>query len=484
MFLTLSHWFQRQFRSGRPSRLGGRSRGGFRPRLEALEQRCVPTTWNISSSADDVTMIGTLRWAVANAHDGDVIKILPEVWSGEARHVTLTQGELFLNHNVTIESVGPEAIIDGNFSSRVFEVARGASVELDNLFIVDGNAQAHNSHGNVSLDGDGGGILNEGSLTIDNCSVANNGYSRSEFKNHALKAGGGIYNYHGYLLAVGSTVDENFAGAGGGIYNDRGTLVMTDTTMASNSASGGGGAICSAFGNMEIDHSTLVSNDAKTGGAVASFDGNVQFNTTDLEKNTASLLGGALFNQDGGMTVNSRSTLKDNHAGKGGGGIYNSAGALYVTGSTLSYNTTGGDGGGIVSVGGSVSILDCHLENNSAGGVGGGIFDHFSKVAVSESFLELNHAPAGGGIYNATGEVTVTDSKLGYNFVSFFGGGIATFEGKVQVTGSDFTYNSALAGASIFNSFGTVQVGTTFFHPTPPDNIDGPWIDLGGNKFL
>jgi hypothetical protein len=78
----------------------------------------------------------------------------------------------------------------------------------------------------------------------------------------------------------------------------------------------------------------------------------------------------------------------------------------------------------------------------------------------------------------------VTDTELSYNFVIFFGGGIANFEGRVQVTGSQFTWNSAPAGAAIFNSSGTVKVGTTIFHPNPPDNIDGPWIDLGGNQFI
>src|SRR5262249_44825511 len=128
MFSALSHWFQRQLRPGRRSRLPRRSRSAFRPRLETLEERWVPTTLKVFSSADDVTMIGTLRWAVAKAHDGDVIEILPYPRTGQARHITLTHGELFLNHNVTIESVGPEATIDGNFSSRVFEIARGATV--------------------------------------------------------------------------------------------------------------------------------------------------------------------------------------------------------------------------------------------------------------------------------------------------------------------------------------------------------------------
>jgi hypothetical protein len=437
------------------------------------------------SSADDVNMVGTLRWAVAHAQNGDVIEILPYPRTGQARHITLTHGELFLNHNVTIESVGPiHATIDGNNSSRVFEVARGASVEIDNLFIIDGNAMAQNPAGNASLGGDGGGILNEGSLTIGNCFVGNNGYSSSEAKNLALKAGGGIYNDHGYLLVVGSSVYHNFAGTGGGIYNDRGTLVMTDTPMIGNSASSSGGAICNALGNVEIDHSLLDSNGANVGGAFANFAGSVQFNSTDLEKNIASLIGGALFNEDGWMTVNPGCTLKDNHAVKAGGGIYNEVGKLYVTSTSLIHNTTDGNGGGIDSVGGSVDILDGRFDVNIAGGVGGGIYDHFSKVTITDSHLDSNSALAGGGIYNEKGKLTVTDSGLVSNSASFFGGSLANFEGTVQVTGSQLITNSAPVGGGIFNSLGTVKVGTTLFHQNGPDTIDGPWIDQGCNTFI
>ena len=479
MFSALSHWWQRRLRSSRASRCPRRSRSAFRPRLEALEERWVPATLKVGSSADDVTMIGTLRWAVANAHDGDVIEILPYPWSGQPRHITLTHGELFLNHNVTIESVGPEATIDGNFSSRAFEVARGATVEFDNLLISDGNAKANNRLGNASLDGDGGGILNEGSLTMNHCGV------------HDCVFGGGIFNYHGYLLVYNeSFVNHNFAAIGGGIYNDHGTLVMSDTALVANGAGDLGGAIFNgggqdgnAGGYAEIDHCALVFNHALRGGAIANFGGDVELDSTGLYQNAASLVGGALFNTGGVLGVNPGCTLKDNHTVKGGGGIYNNFGALYVTSSSLFHNTTEGDGGGIDSVGGSVSILDCHLEKNSAGGVGGGIFDLSSTVTVSDSLLELNSALAGGGIYNDEGKMTVTDSKLIFNFVSFFGGGIANFEGTVQVTGSQFIQNSAPAGAAIFNSLGTVMVGTTLFQQNGPDTIDGPYIDQGGNTF-
>jgi hypothetical protein len=411
------------------------------------------------------------------------------MFSHNPRHITLTHGELFLNHNVTIESLGRESTIDGNYSSRVFEISRGATVELDRLIIVNGNGKAQNPLGNIILDGDGGAILNEGSLFIQGSLVDGNGFTRNGAKNHALKAGGAIYNYHGDMVVVGCHVDDNFAGTGAGIDNDHGKVIMTDTTMTGNSASINGGAIYSVGGNaeidLEIDHCTLIFNHAKRGGAVANFEGYVQFNSTDLEDNTASLVGGALFNFDGGMSVDPGCTLKDNHATKGGGAIYNLVGDLYVTDSNLVHNTTDGNGAGINSRAGTVSILDCHLDNNIvAGGVGGAIYAFMSKVSISESHLVNNSAFAGAAIYNQQSDMTVTDSFLVSNKASFFGGAIANFEGTVLVTGSQLIGNSAPVGAAIFNSLGTVKVGTSTFQMNTPDNIFGPFIDLGGNVGL
>jgi predicted outer membrane repeat protein len=439
-----------------------RSRGGFRPRLEGLEDRCVPATLYVSSSADDVNQMGTLRWAVANAQSGDTIDILP-LDNGQARHITLRHGELYLNQNVTIQSIGLEnATIDGNFSSRVFEVTRSASVRLLGLNIIDGNAIANNSLGNAIFDGDGGGILSEGTLTLDHCFVSNNGETSFGANNKAMKAGGGVYNYHGTLTITDyGGVDNNFAGTGGG------------------------GAIVTVFGAVWVDEGCWLShNQAGSGGAIACDAGSVEISNCKLEQNTAKILGGALLDTAGSMTVTDGTVLVGNHA-KDGGGIYNELGHLYVNNnSVLNQNTATADGGGIASRGGTMEVSNSHLYSNTAGDTGGGIWDRLSKVTVNNSDLQFNSALAGGGIYNWKGDLKVTDSNLTSNSASFFGGGIATLQGTVSVTGSQLTGNSAPAGAAIFNGGGTVTIGTTQFTPNPPDNIDGPWIDQGGNTFL
>src|SRR5215471_454428 len=74
---------------------------GARPRLEVLEDRTVPSTLAVTNSGDDVSVKGTLRYAVAHAQDGDTIQLTGAVKDP----IVLTHGELLLSHSVTIRSV-------------------------------------------------------------------------------------------------------------------------------------------------------------------------------------------------------------------------------------------------------------------------------------------------------------------------------------------------------------------------------------------
>jgi hypothetical protein len=126
----------------------------------------------------------------------------------------------------------------GTANFRILVVNAGARVTLDRLIISNGVQT-----------GNAAGILNNGNLTLTNCTVSGN-------------AGRGIYNEPGRTLVVNdssvrgntSTGIFNFAGnatvnrsaivgnMGGGIFN-RGTLTLTNSTVSGNSASGNGGGI-------------------------------------------------------------------------------------------------------------------------------------------------------------------------------------------------------------------------------------------------
>lgn len=275
---------------GTPSRMVGR-RASLS--VESLEDRCVPSTFNVIYSADSLAS-GTLRWAVANARNGDTINIQPlstfhftlqgGYTTTVGRDIVLTQGELYLAHNVTIESTGPVPTISGNNMSRVFEVAYGANVALLNLDVTQGNAVAGNSNPFSSgWNGLGGGVLNEGTLAVTDCTVSNNYnlgcgggiYNSGQLSltdctvtgNGGIGWGGGIYN-GGSLIVVGGSITDNtagFEGYGGGIYNN-GSAQVWSATLSNNSA-GYGGGICNANGGyMGILDSTLSYNSANLDG--------------------------------------------------------------------------------------------------------------------------------------------------------------------------------------------------------------------------
>src|SRR6516225_9044742 len=92
-----------------------------RPRLETMEDRCVPAHLIVNSPADNINQPGTLRYAVALANNGDTIDIQT------TQTIMLTHGELYLAHSVTIDFLGVSdqgvATISGDHLSRIFEVA-------------------------------------------------------------------------------------------------------------------------------------------------------------------------------------------------------------------------------------------------------------------------------------------------------------------------------------------------------------------------
>jgi predicted outer membrane repeat protein len=84
--------------------------------------------------------------------------------------------------------------------------------------------------GNSATGGWGGGIANQGMLTVTNVTFSNNS---------ADGAGGGITN-SGVLTVTNSTFSGNSAGGGGGIINS-GVLTVTNSTFSGNSATFGSG---------------------------------------------------------------------------------------------------------------------------------------------------------------------------------------------------------------------------------------------------
>ena len=102
--MRFSSWL-RNWTSNGVTRKGARHRAApprFRPQLEALENRIVPSTLIVNSAADSGA--GSLRAEIAAASSGDTIKFAGSL---KGQTITLTSGELALDKSLDIEGLGP-----------------------------------------------------------------------------------------------------------------------------------------------------------------------------------------------------------------------------------------------------------------------------------------------------------------------------------------------------------------------------------------
>src|SRR5262249_27194745 len=111
--MFFSSWLRKPTAKPRTSR---RATSTFRPRLEVLEGRDVPSTLHVTSLGDQGP--GTLRYEIALANSGDTIDFVtgtstkknappPSPLSGT---ITLVSGELVISKSLTINGDGQVVI--------------------------------------------------------------------------------------------------------------------------------------------------------------------------------------------------------------------------------------------------------------------------------------------------------------------------------------------------------------------------------------
>jgi hypothetical protein len=227
--MSLITWLQNRTRGfagqRRAAHRSPRRQTAFRPRLEVLEGRDVPSTLTVRTLSDNGGG-ATLRNEIAIAQSGDTIVFA----NGLTGNIQLNQGELYINKNLDIEGPGAKNLAIKGGLSRVLEVAASVQVTLSGLTIEGGDGRYGGFDPHVN-DGLGGGILNWGTLMITGCIVTGN---FSQIGSPVDLLGGGIYN-GGTLTLSGTTLTRNYAGEGAGIYNaSTGILAVRSSSVTRN----------------------------------------------------------------------------------------------------------------------------------------------------------------------------------------------------------------------------------------------------------
>ncbi len=477
----------------------------------------------------------TLRAAIqeANAQAGlDTILIEPGTYlltqAGTGEDYADT-GDLDITDDVIIQATRGGVYIDGNEIDRVFHIAAtDVTVQMKGIVIRNGQAPDTIS--------DGGGIYNQGALTLQNVSVLRNRAGQGG-------SGGGIYTVgplvlnhsHINLNVSGDGADGSLptpGGYGGGVYAWGYPVTISHTIIHENSTGDGGSGASGASGQrggdggglylgdnttLSITDSVIRNNSTGDGGSgdnnggASGNDGGLHFRGGTLTMTRVAVYGnstgdgGAGVNNDGsaggcggvgiwyarGVTRIEYSAIYGNVTGNGrygglGGGlcylepvndhltVHNST----ISGNTASSGTTsGGNGGGfyaIVNAGTAVYLHNSTVSNNEAAGNGGGIYyDFFGTGPLNvRNSILANNSAAGSG-QDCRGNLV----SQGYNLIENTADCTITGDTSGNISGQDPMLGSLQdnGGATLTHALLPGSAAIDSGHPTecPPTDQRG-----------
>ncbi|MCI5129658.1 MAG: hypothetical protein D3907_14500, partial [Candidatus Electrothrix sp. AUS3] len=312
--------------------------------------------------------------------------------------VTLAAALPQISSTITIEGGG--YFISGNNDENVgsvLHITATGNLTLNEITVKDGNKMGNGG------ETQGGGIYNEGTVTLTNSTVSGNTVYDPTTTVKASIKGAGIYN-EGTVTLTNSTVSGNTASPapyhsfGGGIYNrGTGTVILTNSTVSGNTAYSSwsyGGGIYNT-GTVTLMNSTVSGNTSSSsifasashssshGGGICSLNGTVTLTNSTVSGNTA---------------ISSSSS-----SWSAGGGIYNdNEGIVTLTNSTVSGNTVAVasiyySGGGICNYRGrgTITLQSTVISGNMANNHSNEIYNH-GPVNVA-SFNLFGHSGETGG---------------------------------------------------------------------------------------
>jgi hypothetical protein len=221
--------------------------------MEDLERRLLYSSYMVGDASDAAgssTDI-TLRYAVGMADSASAPSAPTTItFASTVTSITLAEGALQLSNTqvpTIISGLGVSVLaIGGNGASAIFDVQPSVTVTISSMTITDGSAEG------------GGGIFNNGNLTVTACAVTSCTASDN---------GGGIENFGGThtmsqcTLSGDSANSETYLeGSGGGVFNSSGgSATLTACTINGDSAgsldgeNGYGGGVYSS-GTLSLEN--------------------------------------------------------------------------------------------------------------------------------------------------------------------------------------------------------------------------------------
>ena len=227
----------------------------------------------------------SLREAVKYSPSGTLITFAPGL-SGQTITLTHAEGDMLIPAAVTIDATAlPGGLtVDGNNTSRHFNVESGKSLTLRGLTVTRGN-------GTGGFETGGGAIVNDGTLTLDRCIIIGNASS---------DAAGAILSA-GTLRATDSTISENRAiSNGAGVLVFSGTAELSRCTLSGNTAGSGGALWLQGSSTASLSHCTVAGNRSTSGssvGGIGVFAGTLNLQHCTISQNTGGGGCGGLYLQ-------------------------------------------------------------------------------------------------------------------------------------------------------------------------------------------
>jgi parallel beta-helix repeat protein len=437
---------------------------------------------------------GSLRYAVDNADNGRVIRIMLDPGS----EIKL-ESSLEITKDITIENIGGEVTItraDASFKESLFTINGGRTLTLGSEndivptpIIIDGGSKNALS----PITATAALITVNGQLFMyDGVTLQNNKNTESE--------GGGVYVFCGTFTMNGGIISGNESNAyGGGVYvwgqpGSLATFFMKKGTISGNTVSNNGGGVCvqdngqfemtggtiggtkpedkniagyngggvfvtygSTF-TMYNENTMICGNEAKApnggGGGVYLFGGTFTMYNGIINGNNALEGGGVYvlsasgytgnFTMEGGI-IGTTDPYENGNTAQNGGGVYMSAngpyGAIFTMekNARISGNTASECGGGVyVNNIGTFNMEGGTINGNTATTAnGGGVFVGGGTFTMSDGTIGGgNTASNGGGVFVEGGTFTMKSGTISGNYASSKGGGgVCVLEGTFQMAG-------------------------------------------------